>query len=252
MTAPLHFFITPVLATDFIAIFGKSHLFSGKLFVIVLCIASVYCWSVMVAKGRELKSALNGSRKFKDLYRQDEAKPLGLFLRRMTAPDCPLKTIYMGACMEIAQELESNGEDASRMLGAEREHSRVRLNPYQLTAIRNAAERAIADEALKLEERMGWLATAANTAPLLGLLGTIWGVMDTFAAMGEQGNASIAAVAPGISSALMTTFFALIVAIPSAVGYNALTSRVHTIAVQMDNFADEVMSDIQRAFMREQ
>jgi biopolymer transport protein TolQ len=248
----LHSFLLPPLATDFVGIFGKSHLFSGKLFVIVLMFASVYCWSVMVSKGRELKAALGGSKRFKDLYRQDESKPLGLFLRRMSAPDCPLKNIYMEACKEIAQELESGGEDAAHLLGAAREHARVRLNPYQLTAIRNAAERAIADEALKLEERMGWLATAANTSPLLGLLGTIWGVMDTFASMGEQGNASIAAVAPGISSALMTTFFALIVAIPSAVGYNALTSRVHTIAVQMDNFADEVMSDIQRAFMREQ
>jgi biopolymer transport protein ExbB/TolQ len=204
----------------------------------------------MVSKGRELRAALESSKRFKDLYRQDK-NPLGLFLKRLSVPDCPLKAIYMGACMEIGQEMESDGEDAARMLGGEREHARLRLNPYQVTAVRNAAERAMADEALKLEERMGWLATAANTSPLLGLLGTIWGVMDTFSGMGEHGNASLAAVAPGISSALMTTFCALIVAIPSAVGYNMLTTRVHTIAVQMDNFADELMSDIQRAFMRE-
>ncbi len=251
MIESLFFIPMPPMAVSLWDIFLKAHLFSGKAFVIVLILASVYCWSVMVAKGRELRFALQSSRKFQELYRADK-NPLGLFLKRMSVPDCPLKTIYMGACMEIGQEMESSGEDAARMLGGEREHARLRLNPYQLTAVRNAAERAIADEALKLEERMSWLATAANTSPLLGLLGTIWGVMDTFAAMGEQGNASIAAVAPGISSALLTTFFALIVAIPSAVGYNALTSRVHTIAVQMDNFADEVMSDIQRAFMRDQ
>lgn len=232
-------------------IFLKAHLFSGKAFVVCLMIASIYCWSVMVAKGRELKAAVAGARKFQDLYRADK-NPLGLFLKRMSAPDCPLKTIYMGACMEIGAEMESNGEDAAHLMGSGQPSSRLRLNPYQLTAVRNAAERAIADEALKLEQRMGWLATASNTAPLLGLLGTIWGVMETFSAMGEQGNASIAAVAPGISSALMTTFFALIVAIPSSIGYNMLTTRVHTIAVQMDNFADEFMSDVQRAFMKEQ
>lgn len=225
-----------------------SNLVSGKLFTVVLIGISIYCWTVMVAKWRELSTAMNGSRKFRDVYRQDK-NPLGLFLRRLSVPESPLKSIYMGACMEIGQEMESSGEDPARMLGGE--HARLRLNPYQITAVRNAAERAIADEALKLEEKMGWLATVANTAPLLGLLGTLWGVMDTFSGMGEKGNASIAAVGPGISSALMTTFFALIVAIPSAVGYNMLTSRVHTLAVQMDNFADELMADIQRAFMEE-
>jgi biopolymer transport protein ExbB/TolQ len=231
-------------------IFLKAHLFSGKIFTVSLMLASVYCWSVMIAKGKELKHAMKASRAFMDLYRSDK-NPLGVFLKRMTAPDCPLKAIYMSACVEIAQEIETKGDDPGHMLGGEREHARLRLNSYQLTTVRNGAERAIADEALKLEDRMGWLATAANTAPLLGLLGTIWGVMETFSGMGEAGNASIAAVAPGISSALMTTFFALIVAIPSAVGYNILTNQVRTIAVQMDNFADEVMSDIQRAFMRE-
>ncbi len=250
MIGSLHLIPLPPLAVSLWDIFGKAHLFSGKVFVVALLLASVYCWSVMIAKGRELKIALGGARKFRDLYRDDK-NPLGLFLKRMSAPDCPLKTIYMGACLEIAQEIESSGEDAAHLLGGERGHARLRLNPYQLTAVRNAAERAMADEALKLEERMSWLATAANTSPLLGLLGTIWGVMDTFAAMGEQGNASIAAVAPGISSALLTTFCALVVAIPSAVGYNWLTARVHTIAVQMDNFADEFMSDVQRAFMRD-
>lgn len=241
--------LTPPLATLW-DIFLEAHFMSGKVFVVCLLIASVYCWSVMIAKGRELNYAMRASRSFIALYRSDK-NPLGVFLNRMTAPDCPLKAIYMGACMEIAQEIENKGDSADHVLGGAREHARLRLNPYQLTAIRNAAERAIADEALKLEDRMGWLATAANVAPLLGLLGTIWGVMETFSGMGKAGNASIAAVAPGISSALMTTFFALIVAIPSSVGYNILTNRVRTIAVQMDNFADEVMSDVQRAFMRE-
>lgn len=249
MIEPIHCLTLPPLASLW-SIFVQAHLISGKAFVVCLLLASVYCWSVMLAKGREFKSAMSGSLKFQNLYRADR-NPLGLFLQRMSAPDCPLKTIYMNACLEIGAEMENSGgsmqADADGSGGPQ-----LRLNPYQLTAIRNAAERAIADEALKLEQRMGWLATASNTAPLLGLLGTIWGVMETFSSMGEQGNASIAAVAPGISSALMTTFFALIVAIPSSIGYNLLTTRVHTIAVQMDSFADEFMSDVQRAFMKQE
>lgn len=230
-------------------VFMKSHLVSGKMFTILLMAASVYCWTVMTAKGRDLKAALRNGLAFQRLYRDHNGNPLALFLQRLDTPECPLKKIYLNAVQEIGHEMDSKGIDPDRLIAGD--HSRLHLNPYQLTAVRNAAERAIADEALQLEEKMGWLATAANTAPLLGLLGTIWGVMETFSAMGEQGNASIAAVAPGISSALMTTFCALIVAIPSAIGYNVLTGRVHTIAVLMDNFADEVMSDIQRAYLRE-
>ena len=231
---------------NLLKIFWQADAVAGKGFVVLLLMASVYCWSVMVAKGRELRTALEQSKRFQELYRQQES-PLSLFLSHTPAPSCPLSSIYQGACKAMAQEVESRSDAAQGQAAA----SALRLNPYQVTAVRNAAERSIADEALKLEEKMGWLATAANTAPLLGLLGTIWGVMETFSSMGEQGNASIAAVAPGISSALLTTFFALIVAIPSAVGYNRLTERCRTLAVQMDNFADELMSDVQRAYMRD-
>ena len=84
------------------------------------------------------------------------------------------------------------------MRGLDRE---LKLNPYQITAVSNAAERTIADQALILEERMGFLSTAASAAPLLGLLGTVWGVMDTFSSMAKAGAASIGDVAPGISGA---------------------------------------------------
>ena len=98
---------------------------------------------------------------------------------------------------------------------------------------------------------MGTVANAVSTCPFLGLLGTVWGVMDAFGGMAVSGAATLSAVAPGISGALLTTIVGLLVAIPSAIGYNVLTNRIRKLHVQMDNFAQEFMSAVQRAYLSE-
>jgi biopolymer transport protein ExbB/TolQ len=85
----------------------------------------------------------------------------------------------------------------------------------------------------------------------LGLLGTVWGVMDAFAGMAESGSAALSAVAPGISGALLTTIVGLLVALPSMIGYNLLSSRIRSLSVQMDNFSQEFISAIQNAYVIE-
>jgi biopolymer transport protein TolQ len=98
---------------------------------------------------------------------------------------------------------------------------------------------------------MGLLATAVSSAPFLGLLGTVWGVMDAFGGMAVKGSATLSAVAPGISAALLTTVVGLLVALPSAIGYNLLTNQIRRLTVQMDNFAQEFDSAVRRAYFRE-
>jgi len=232
---------------DLLFAFRHSNFVSGKLFVFLLFLVSVYAWAIMAIKFIELRQAKSASRQFLASFRK-EPHPLGLFLKRLRFPDTPLFKIYESACLTVGVELEARGSAPDELFvrGLDRQ---VRLNPYQLTAVRNAAERTIADQALVLESKMGFLATAASAAPLLGLLGTVWGVMDTFSSMAVNGAASIAAVAPGISGALMTTGAALVVAIPSAVGYNYLANEVRSMAVRMDNFADELLANVQRQFL---
>jgi biopolymer transport protein TolQ len=95
---------------------------------------------------------------------------------------------------------------------------------------------------------MGLVATAASTAPFLGLLGTVWGVMEAFGGMALGGTAMLSAVAPGISGALLTTVVGLLVALPSVVGYNLLSDSIRRISVEMDNFVDELMADVERQY----
>ena len=125
-----------------------------------------------------------------------------------------------------------------------------RLDEVQVSAIRNVSERTMADQALLLENRMGLLATAASTAPFLGLLGTVWGVMEAFGGMAVSGSAMLSDVAPGISGALVTTVVGLLVALPSAIGYNLLSDQVRRFSVEMDNFTQELASDIERHYLR--
>jgi len=221
--------------------------FSGKAIIIILLAMSVYAWTIMVSKYSELKRARAMSEKFVQAYRRDD-QPLGIFLQRQRYPESPVYRVYEKACMAVGVEIESReGRSDSTTLGG----SSPRLNQMQLGAVRNAAEREVADQLLILEDKMGTLATAVSASPLMGLLGTVWGVMNSFSAMALFGSVQLSAVAPGIAGALLTTVIGLLVAIPSAVGYNALSNQIRNLTVQMDNFADALVADMQRNFIRE-
>jgi biopolymer transport protein ExbB/TolQ len=110
----------------------------------------------------------------------------------------------------------------------------------------------VAQESLKLESGLIILAIAVSGAPFLGLLGTVWGVMQTFAgiATSTQG-ATLAAMAPGVSAALITTVAGLLVAIPSMFGYNWLVHNLRVLTVELDNFAQELVSKMETEYLEE-
>jgi len=238
--------VFPLPLANFLYSFSTSDP-SGKIIIVILCGMSVWVWSLMVNKFRELKRARAMSERFVQAYRRD-AHPLGLFLQRQRYPESPMFRVYEKACLAVGVEMESReGLDAGSLGLA----ASPRLNLTQIGAVRNAAEREIADQVLVLEQKMGGLATAVSSSPLLGLLGTVWGVMNAFSAMAIFGSVQLTAVAPGIAGALLTTVVGLIVALPSAVGYNLLTGQIRYLTVQMDNFADALVADMQRQFIRD-
>src|SRR5438477_11816589 len=93
------------------------------------------------------------------------------------------------------------------------------------------------------------LASAVSGAPFLGLLGPVWGVMDTFTDVAVAGSPSLATMAPGVSGALITTVTALCVAIPAMFGYNFLVTSIRGMIVQMENFAAELASEIEHRYV---
>ena len=121
--------------------------------------------------------------------------------------------------------------------------------PAQMGAVSAAMERAVGETALSLESQMILLATAVSGSPFLGLLGTVWGVMDAFTGVAEAGSPNLVAMAPGVSGALITTVTALCVAIPAMFGYNFLVTSIRGMIVEMDNFAAELASEFEHKYV---
>ncbi|MDD2349234.1 MAG: MotA/TolQ/ExbB proton channel family protein, partial [Kiritimatiellae bacterium] len=97
---------------------------------------------------------------------------------------------------------------------------------------------------IRIEHGMPLLATIVTASPMLGLLGTVWGVLDAFSEMGPKGTVLLSEIAPAISSALVTTVVGLLVAIPSAIFYNTLATKVRQLSSDMVGFADELLGRI--------
>ncbi|WP_435550430.1 MotA/TolQ/ExbB proton channel family protein [Desulfobacterium sp. N47] len=122
-----------------------------------------------------------------------------------------------------------------------------KLTPKALNSVKAAIERAYVRETLKLSAWLVFLSMSVAGGPFFGLLGTVWGVMNTFAAMSEAGEANIMAIAPGVASALATTVFGLIVAIPALLAYNYLMTKIKNINSEMVLFVDELNLKIEES-----
>jgi biopolymer transport protein TolQ len=118
--------------------------------------------------------------------------------------------------------------------------------------VKRTLESAVARESLRLESGLILLAIAVSGAPFLGLLGTVWGVMSAFSYVAMKGKADLATMAPGVAAALITTVAGLLVAIPSMFGYNWLVHNLRVATVQLDNFAQELMSKFETEYLADE
>src|SRR5207253_869473 len=133
-----------------------------------------------------------------------------------------------------------------------REERHKHVSMKAMEHVKRTLERAVAEESLKLESGLILLAIAVSGAPFLGLLGTVWGVMSTFGQVAMHGSADLLTMAPGVAGALITTVAGLLVAIPSMFGYNWLVHNLRVLTVQLDNFAQELVSKMETEYLEEE
>ena len=184
--------------------------------------------------------------RFSALFRRDRA-PLRIFEQGIRFEGSPLYEIYKAGCVELCFQLLGSSEVDETF--RDRLETADKITPPQMRAVTAAMERAVGEAGLKLESQMIILSTAVSGAPFLGLLGTVWGVMDAFGGIARTGSANLAAMAPGVAGALITTVFGLLVAIPAMFGYNFLVTSVRSMIVQAENFAAELSSEIEHRFV---
>lgn len=212
----------------------------GKTICIFLFIGSIYVWTIMIEKWAILTKAIKTAREFKEIFR-DGPYPLSIYPEGEKEIS-PLGSLYRKGTDELLAYYKISKEDAVRY--GSKVCPAQKLTTAQIETVRSVLERSVSDQILELEEKMGLLATAVSVSPFFGLLGTVWGVMMAFISMAVEGKAQISSMAPGISGALLTTVFGLIVAIPSLIGYNFLSNYIRQLTVYMDNFVEEFMTKI--------
>ncbi len=222
---------SPVLASDSGLLYAFSHSdFLGQLICIVLFIFSIFTWIVMINKYCSMRKLEEANNQFLKAFRE---KPSPLSLNESSKlAYCPLAAVYLGAKKRIeAFHLVDKGTNTRRA-----------LSDAELEIVKSNVEQTIEDQLVKLDKSMIFLQTAVSASPFLGLFGTVWGITIAFTNLASKGKADISTLAPGVSGALLTTVIALIVAIPSLVGYNIITASIRKMTVQLDNFAEEFHS----------
>jgi biopolymer transport protein ExbB/TolQ len=212
----------------------------AKAIIVCLILFSIVVWSVMIYKANQMSRARKLNNYFNEEFRAQKSV-LELFDRKLQVEGCPLYSVYQTGCAQLDARLHGPG--------GERRKQSVTLK--NMEHVKRAIENVVAQESLKLESGLIWLSIAASGAPFMGLLGTVWGVMSTFAGIAQQGSATMAAMAPGVSAALSTTVAGLLVAIPSMFGYNWLVHNLRVFTVGLDNFAQELVSKMEAEYLAE-
>jgi biopolymer transport protein TolQ len=219
---------------------------AGQVIVVILATASVFTWAVMIFKFLSLRRHRREGTAFLREFRRTP-DPLAVFSRRRGLGASPISAIYAAGCVELAFQKTGSTEvdDTFEM----RLRESPKISPTAMSSVRSAMEREVGEVALQLERHMILLATAVSGSPFLGLLGTVWGVMEVFAGMAQSGSGKMSAMAPGVTGALVTTITGLLVAIPAMFGYNYLVTSLRAMTIEMDNFAAELAAAIEHRFV---
>ena len=231
--------IYPMFASGGLLYAFEHSTLEGKLVILALGMGSIFSWSIMIAKFIQIRRASSQMAAFLKKFRQS-SKPLTLFLKNERFIGAPAYEVYRAGSQELARHLTGSSEvDETFSI---RLQDSTKIPVTAMNSVRSTIERQVGEQGLLLEDQMVLLATAVSGAPFLGLLGTVWGVMDTFSGIAIAGKASLAAMAPGVSGALITTVTGLLVAIPAMFGYNYLVNSVRHLTIEVDNFASELMA----------
>ncbi|HEY1848611.1 MAG TPA: MotA/TolQ/ExbB proton channel family protein [Opitutaceae bacterium] len=204
----------------------------GQVITSGLAVFSVVAWAVMFGKRNELVGLRRMNHSF-ERHLRDQKKLLELPESLKERRDIPYADLFSDA-------VEAYWRAAA--IGKEKGMDTLR---FRLEHTENALQRALARQTLRYESNMVFLASIVAGAPFLGLLGTVWGVMDAFAAISVQQTASIQTLAPGVSAALLTTISGLLVAIPCLFGYNMLFATTKRLITELENYASSLADRIE-------
>jgi biopolymer transport protein TolQ len=201
--------------------------------IILLLVASIWCWAIIFEKTFNLRQLNVRADRFESTFWSGGAID-DLYDRIGPQPRDPMSAVFVSAMREWRRAVSRRqGDDNPPMLGLQERIERV----MQVTASRELG---------RTERYMTILASTGSTAPFVGLFGTVWGIMNSFQAIGATKNTSLAVVAPGIAEALFATALGLLAAIPAVLAYNKISKDLDLYAGRVDGFAGEFLAILSR------
>ncbi|MDQ3698903.1 MAG: MotA/TolQ/ExbB proton channel family protein [Gemmatimonadota bacterium] len=202
-----------------------------KVVLVLLVVLSLVSWAVMFLKWRELRRVFAAGRNFiRDFERAAGLEDATAISRR--SPPSPFTRVFARALNFFAEMKPGalRGAEASPLSGS------------QVEALRLVLDSETSGERERLSHYIPWLAVIGSVSPLIGLLGTVLGVIDAFIGIATQGSGNIGAVAPGVAEALIATAAALSVAIPAVFGYNIFAAQVNRVETELESFGSELIA----------
>ncbi|MGA2176873.1 MAG: MotA/TolQ/ExbB proton channel family protein [Verrucomicrobiota bacterium] len=230
---------TPMFAAGALQFAFEKATIEGKLTILTLFVLSLFSWTIIITKFRQLHLARKWARRFFAAYGSTR-DPLDIKRRGEVFVGAPAYQLYIRGADELDYHLKQNPV----LINGQR-----RISPASFEAVKVALEEAAAAEALSLEKGMIVLSTAVAGGPFIGLLGTVWGVMETFAGIARASSASLTAMAPGVAGALIATVTGLLVAIPAMFAYNFMVTTIRAITQELDGFATRYATQIDHIYV---
>ncbi len=197
----------------------------------ILLICSLWSWAVILGKWGSFRRASAQSRRFLRAFRKATRLQEIAAVSENFKPS-PLVNVFDEVYETYRRQTGGYGP------------------PRNITALERAAQTASSESLTAMEKRLTSLATIGSTATFIGLFGTVMGIVDAFHGLGTEGAATLRAVAPGVSEALITTAAGLLVAVPAVVAYNNFAARARDFAARMDDFARELLNSMEEVALK--
>ena len=256
------FYGSPFLASGALRFAFEKATTEGKITIGVLIIVSIFSWTVIITKSRQLYRARKMGKRFFAAYRETR-DPLEIARRGEEFDGAPAYELYYTGAEETEYQLKNNPVQVTRLkrlsnnvpmaTGAETDivarEITTKMSASSFESVRVSLERAASSQALALEKGMIILSTAVAGGPFIGLLGTVWGVMETFSGIARANAASLTAMAPGVAGALIATVVGLFVAIPAMFAYNYMVTVIRAITQELDAFASEYSTALEHKYV---
>jgi biopolymer transport protein TolQ len=231
---------------DPLVVFFRDTSPTAKVVLGILLLFSLISWVIIFAKYIRLARITRQSEKFVAFFRKSKRfSEVNTIAGQLT--DSPLTTLFKAGYAELDAQIKAARPEENPVTTMSIQSS-GKLLIKNISGVERALERAIGIEVSRLTASMTFLATTASACPFIGLFGTVWGIMQSFRAIGQTGSTSIAAVAPGISEALVNTAAGLAAAIPALIFYNYFMGKVRAQRAGMEDFALEFINLAERNF----